>query len=92
MDRLKTIALNIYNKDILELESDLEHNSFYSEPEKRILKTFIGSLDSRGIGNYELQKASDLALELSQFYEKDSNLYEQYQKRSQTLLKRIKKD
>ena len=92
MERLKSIALNIYNKDIIELESELQHNSFYSESEKRIIGTFIGSLDSREIGNNELQKASDLACELSKLSEEDSNRQEEYLQRSQTLLKRKKKD
>ncbi|MFD1162877.1 hypothetical protein [Hwangdonia seohaensis] len=72
------------------LETDMKYNSFYSESDKRIIMTLLGGLDSREIGNHELENASKLAAELSSLYKDNPELNDYYMRRSQTLLKRKK--
>ncbi|WP_159018039.1 hypothetical protein [Algibacter sp. L3A6] len=81
------MANKIAEKDIINLESDLKHNSFYSESDKRAIRTYIGAVDSREIGRFDIINALEISKELIK--KKDSKDYQDYLKRHQSLSKRL---
>jgi regulator of sirC expression with transglutaminase-like and TPR domain len=86
MDRIKQLANAIYNKDIIKIESEPTHNSFYNESDKNIIRTFIGSLDSRERNQHSTNLAFELCEKLLELNPNDSY----YQKRYQALSKHFK--
>ena len=86
MSRIKQLASAIHEKDIVKIESELKHNSFYTESDKNIIQTFMGGLDSREITRYGIESAIELSEKLLEINSNDSY----YQNRNQTLIKRLK--
>jgi hypothetical protein len=87
INRNEIMANKILEKDIIKLETDLKYNSFYGESDKRAIRTYIGAMDSREIGQFDVINALEISNELIK--KKDSKDYEKYQKRHQNLLKRL---
>lgn len=87
INRNEIMANKIVEKDIIQIETDLKHNSFYSESDKRAIRTYTGAMDSREIGEFDIINAVEISNELIK--KKDSKDYEMYQKRHQNLLKRL---
>ena len=79
------MAYKIIEKDIIEIETDLKYNSFYSESDKRAIRTYIGSMDSRQVGEFDIINALDISEEIIKV--KDTTNRESYQKKHQNLLK-----
>ena len=54
INRNQIMANKIVEKDIIQIETDLKHNSFYNESDKRAIRTYIGAMDSREIGEFDI--------------------------------------
>ena len=89
INRNEIMAYKIIEKDIIELETDLKYNSFYSESDKRAIRTYIGTMDSREIDEFDILNALEISNELIKA--KGPKDYENYQKKHQRLLKRLER-
>lgn len=87
INRNEIMAFKIIEKDVIEIETDLKYNSFYNESDKRAIRTYIGTMDSREIGQFDLLNALEISKEIIKV--KDSKDYDYYQKKHQSLLKRL---
>lgn len=85
MDRIEKLANVIYDKDIVKIESDLIHNNFYTESDKRIIKLLLRNNVNTAFYS-ELIEAKRMAEYL---IEGNPVELELYQSRYQTILKRL---
>lgn len=88
INRNEIMALKIIEKDIVKVETDLKFNSFYNESDKRAVRTYIGSMDSREIGKYDTINALEISKEIIK--RKEINNYQDYLKTHESLLKSLK--
>jgi hypothetical protein len=87
MERIDKLASAIHSKDIYKIESDMKYNSFYSESDKRTIRTLLGNIDTREMNQWGIRNAIDLAKKLISMECTESNYYS---KRLESLEKRLK--
>ncbi|HAI18113.1 MAG TPA: hypothetical protein DCM10_08890, partial [Xanthomarina gelatinilytica] len=87
MERNDKLASAICSKEFHKLETDFKYNSFYTESDKRIIRTLIGNRDPRQFVESDIINAIDLAKKLISMNCAESNYYSE---RLETLEKTLK--
>lgn len=87
INRIEIIANEIIKKNVVQIETDLNYNSFYTESEKRAVRTYIGSVDPREVSKYDISNALDISKEILK--NKESKDYSDYENTHQSLLERL---
>lgn len=85
MNRYQTLSNTLINKGLIEIESDLQNNPFYTETEKRVIKLLIrNSVKTANL--LELIEAKKIAEHVIQF---EFPLTEYYKEKLQKIIKAL---
>lgn len=85
MNRYQTLSNTLINKGLIEIESDLQNNPFYTETEKRVIKLLIR--DNVNTANLsELLEAKKI---VEHIIPKESTQVEFYKMRLQKIIKAL---
>lgn len=87
MERNYKLASVICSKEFHKLETDFKYNSFYTESDKRTIRTLVGNRDPRQVQEFDIINAIDLAKKLTSMNCVESDYYS---KRLETLQKNLK--
>ena len=87
MERNDKLASAICSKEFHKHETDFKYNSFYTESDKRIIRTLVGNRDSRQLQEFDIRNAIDLARKLISMNCVESDYYS---KRLEILQKNLK--
>ena len=81
MDRINQLASAMCSKTLDKIETELKYNSFYSESDKRTIRTLLGNRDSREINKNDIEKAIKISEKLIAMNCDNYNYYVQRQEK-----------